>query len=1099
MNKDHARVQIQQLVDKYADILNRGKKSQFSEADVGSKFILPLLSALGWDTRNIDEVKEQRRTLTGPVDYSLNVGKRPKLLVELKKFDEHLDGKRVTRGRTETFPEQAIRYAWHLKVDWVVLTNFEEIRLYYSHVNRPAEGLVFSLEFDQYTEDDAFEKIWLLSRESAVVGRLDTLEKRRTRNPIDEKVLDDLFEARRTLLNSIVAGNEGLSQEELRESVQKILDRIIVIRVAEDKGIIGADSIWKELDSWKSRGLPTPFMRSLKTLFRDFDEIYNSRLFEKHRCEDLKIDNKALERVIGIFYDINFDLISADVLGLIYEDYIGYILEETKKGVDLVKSPEKRKGEGIYYTPTHIVEYIVSNTLGKELEELPPEEVQSIRVLDPACGSGSFLIKAFDFIRDYYEEYNKQQHTSIRNSQKLADYETLVHGVEKRILKDNLHGVDVDPQAAEIAAVNLMLKALKRQEKLPLILGETIKHGNSLVEGITEELTEYFEDPEGKTPFDWSKEFRKIMGAGGFSVVIGNPPYIRNRKLPQEDKAYYKDNYTSAFGQYDIYVLFIQKGIDLLREGGRLGFITSNKFTVAGYGKKIRKLILDKCAIERIIDVSNFSVFRHAATYPFVYVLRRESNEDSRNSNLIEVAGELSQEQFLRGDFELGQVPQKLFLEHPDNIFNIKLTTDRLELIDRIKRDTDPFGTIIQVNEAIHTGNIRHKLVHDSRKNDRCKPLLRGKDCHRYSLGWNGKWVEFDKGLIDKSKHEYATLRDSSLFEQPKLLVREIGPRILATFDDENYYCLNKAYVCHAKDQADLKYILGLLNSELLTFYYDFEFSSLHVRGRHLQYKKNYLDQLPIRAIDDKRARRVSAEIVRLVDEMLVLNRQKTDLLTLFRDLVKKFRQDRHEYERLSTYYDPTKAFLGEGYTVDIVKTQEHVDYKAEGRVRDVSVEEDGESLLIRVLLENEDRWKPLISLHITDPSMRTFFQLALRSWIDQKSKRRFWSKKTIFEVTENLRVPRNSANVEHDADNIRKMMALLQSEYSRLVAAKFESSAVKEPDLAKIDARMAVVDSKIDEKVYELYGLEAEDIAEIRKYLSERITAEPEEQIELT
>jgi len=482
-----AREKIRELVDRYNQLVKEGKTLKFSEADVGSKFILPFIEALGWDIKNIDEVREQRRTLTGPADYSLNVKGLPKLVVEIKRFDESLDTVRTIRGRGESYAEQAIRYAWHMKADWVVLSNFAETRLYYSHVIKPRDGIVFEFKHNEYLEK--IEKLWILSKESVVSGILDTYEKRRMRSEIDEQILGDLFACRKILVDSISKNNQQLGKEEIRESVQKILDRILVIRVTEDRGIIGSDSLWKELDSWKTRGLPTPFMRSLKSLFRDFDDVYNSKLFEKHACEDLKLDNDALEQVISTLYNYNFDLISADVLGAIYEDYIGHILKEAEKRIDIVTDYGTRKEAGIYYTPTHVVEYIVRNALLPFLKDKKPEEVSQLKVLDPACGSGSFLIKAFDALKEYYESYNKNQRKKGAGAPTdLTSFAALIPNVEKRILAENIFGVDLDPQAAEIAAVNLMLKALRKGERLPLILGDNIKCGNSLISGTEEEL-----------------------------------------------------------------------------------------------------------------------------------------------------------------------------------------------------------------------------------------------------------------------------------------------------------------------------------------------------------------------------------------------------------------------------------------------------------------------------------------------------------------------------------------------------------------------------------------------------------------------------------
>jgi len=437
-SKETAKLQIQKLVERYRQVLSYGRSGDYSEADVGSKFILPLLEALGWDINNIDEVKEQNRTLVGPVDYSLNLQRRPKVLLELKKLSESLDGKRTVRGKEQTYPQQAIDYAWHMKLDWVILTNFREIRLYYSQVIRPNEGLVFSIICDKFWQEH--ERLWILSKDSVSGGNLDSYEKRRTRKNIDEQVLQDLLLCRRGLTESIRSNHPDLSIDTLRESVQMILDRVLVIRVAEDRNIIGFDSLREQQESWQRRGLPTPLMRSFKTLFRDFDEIYDTKLFESHQCEDLKIDNEIIKQVVKRLYHYNFHLISADVLGAIYEDYIGHVLEEKGAEVDIVSMLEERRKAGIYYTAPSLVEYIVRTCLSQKIVGCrTTDEVSKIKVLDPAVGSGSFLIKAFDVFKEWFNEYTIKSSAHVINSDLFRNSIGLdLLDVGKRILTDNL-------------------------------------------------------------------------------------------------------------------------------------------------------------------------------------------------------------------------------------------------------------------------------------------------------------------------------------------------------------------------------------------------------------------------------------------------------------------------------------------------------------------------------------------------------------------------------------------------------------------------------------------------------------------------------------
>lgn len=597
MDKETAKRKLKELVGRFSQIQSSGIEGTFSEADVSSKFILPLLDILGWNISNINEVKEQRRTLSGPADYTLAINKKLRLVVELKKFTELLDGHRIVRGRKETFPEQATRYAWHLKVEWVVLTNFKEIRLYNSYYKNPTDGLRLQIRYTHFYSD--FDKLWLLSRQSVESGELDKIERKAERKNIDEAVLEGLLEIRRLLSESIRVNNPSLTLQSIRENVQKIMDRLIVVRVAEDRGIIGFESLHKELDSWKNRGLPTPFMRSLKIIFRDFDDIYNTKLFELHSCEDLSIDNNVLEAIFDILYQYNFDLISSDVLGAIYEDYLGHVLEEKTSGeVQIIESSKARKKKGIYYTPTHLVEYIVRATLGKLLDGCnSPEDVSRIKVLDPACGSGSFLIKAFDIFKEWYDKYNKEL---TRKSINLEAHFHVVGDVNRKILTENLFGVDIDPHAAEIASVNLMLKALERGQKLPQIMGQNIRIGNSLVNGMEEGFDELSDEArQGLRPFRWDESFPQVNAALGFDVVIGNPPYYKVRK---NNPIRISPSFNAIkTGPVNAAMMFIDRAISLTKSRGYVGLVLPKMLTYTKGWKGSRREIFD-IEVRSVID-----------------------------------------------------------------------------------------------------------------------------------------------------------------------------------------------------------------------------------------------------------------------------------------------------------------------------------------------------------------------------------------------------------------------------------------------------------------------------------------------------------------
>jgi len=534
MLRDLARERVRQLVESYDYVVRLGKKAEYSEADVGSKFILPFLSALGWDITKIEDVKEQRRTLTGVADYSLlNVGGTSKIFLELKKFEEDLDSSRRVGGKVKSFPQMAIDYAWQSRADWAVLTNFEETRLYYSRVKKPEEGLIFKLKYDGYLAN--FDKLWLLSKESVLSGLLDTYEKRRLRREVDEELLKDLVYCRKLLVSNVRKNNPQLSKDEINEATQKILDRLMFIRSCEDRLIISAESLWTQFSVWQKIAIDKTvrtFMMDLKNIFRDFDAVYNGKLFAPHLCEDLRVDNEVLETVLILLYNYNFDLIPVNVLGNAYELYIGTIIKE-KEGtlkedeLTLVEDPSVRKKHGIYYTPEYVVDYIVRNTLGELLKNCKTvDEVSKIKVLDPACGSGSFLIKAFDVIKEWYDNYNRRNQLSATPNTLDAHFHA-VPNVEEKILTDNLYGVDFDPQAVEITIMNLSLKAVKTKQKLPY-MGDHIVCGNSLISGTGEALKEYFDVPDEKKPLNWSSTFPEAFKQDGFDVIIGNLPTLNH-------------------------------------------------------------------------------------------------------------------------------------------------------------------------------------------------------------------------------------------------------------------------------------------------------------------------------------------------------------------------------------------------------------------------------------------------------------------------------------------------------------------------------------------------------------------------------------------
>jgi len=1129
---------IQSLIEDYEAVIAKGNKDSYNEERVKIAFVVPLLEALGWNPRT-DSVLPEQATLTGRADFGLRINGRTKVFVEMKSFAKSLDGHDTVKGRPRLYSEQAIQYAWGMKADWAALTNFEEIRLYDSHVKKPAEGLVWKkpLRFTEYVS--RFDELWLLSKRSVSSGMLDSFKVKARRPPVDEAFLDDLADCRQLLARNIKERNRALSDEQLNESVQKILDRLIFIKNCEDRLIIPAESLWKRFKAWQETAIDidvVTFMMDLKNLFRYFDQVYNGKLFEKHICEDLRISNDALEQIINILYGdsqhlgYNFSVIPIDVLGQAYELYIGSIIKEKQglaSALEIIKEPKKRKKYGIYYTPEAVVSFIIRKTVGKFLEGCnEPKDVSSIRIVDPACGSGSFLIENVDVIRDWYKAFDDR--TSQNALPRKLDGTLVAHlresKAEETILTENLFGVDLDPQAVEITILNLSLKAVAPKKKLPY-MGDHVKCGNSIVSSSSSNWQEYFTYPDAMRAFDWNKEFVEIIKEGGFKVVVGNPPYVTMEKLP-EYQNYCKVHYPEVYsGKNDFHYYFLTKGIQLLCDKGLLGFITSRYFIEAKYAKKLRKYILENSCVKAIIDFGNFQVFDGVNVLTSIIILQKNASAEERQSNIIDIVT-VKQAKANIADLMVdidAHIGEDNYSDDQISCFTIgqsELSEDSWELDDeqtkKIKSQMSissfKLGDLCEIEQSQKSGLNEAFIVSSSYAKEKhleeelLRKVIKNSDVLKYYIDWKHKFLIYttDRTEIDnypntkkhlekyKEKLEsraeeekglYAWFRlqrprRQNLYEAPeKIIVPFLSTENRFALDKSKFYGTADTYAIVPKEDCplDARYIVALLNSKLLEFYH--KKASKLKRGEYYEYIVESLSKLPIKKIDlgNEESKDRYDRLINLTENIMTLKKKCYDTLHLFNRILRNVQTSKTEVcSFLEGYYSS-----GSQYSMDLSLSEKLVDDSVIGEITDISVEEENHSLVFsaKYIVKDEEKknevTQRLIKIHFESESMRQFFYYGTKVFLMKNYKKRNWGEGPVIEtVLGAIRIPKFATNIEINKEKILSFME------------EFKKASLSGFSLTMSEFEVSKFQENIDSIVVELYGLDKEQNNYVNSYI---------------
>lgn len=639
-SKEDARQRIANLVERFTRNERELLNPTYNETQARTEYITPFLEALGWDVHNREglplafrEVIEEasievggERSAKRP-DYELRLARQRKLFVEAKKPSVRID-----RDSSPAF--QTRRYGYSASLPISIVTNFHQLAIYdcfqpplETDEARVARRTLFRCQ----DYEDRFDELWdALSREAVYSGSFDRQFKvettRRGAEQFDDYFLRQVRKWRRLLADDIYANNPALTADELTYSVQLFLLRIVFLRICEDREI-------EKYETLKNIDRSGAFDR-LMSILRRADDFYDSGLFALLDDERLgiRISDSTLKNIVQeLYYPLSpytFSVVRTEVLGEIYEQFLGEEITVDDGAVDIVMRPEVRESGGVVPTPTFIADWIVERTVGPAISGESPESLRGFTVADICCGSGIFLLSAYEFILNHYLKWYLDDgpfnHSGRRIYESAAGQWRLTFGEKRRILLEHLRGVDIDPNAVDVTVFSLLLKltegeneaALKefvrtqKQAALPDLCG-VVRCGNSLVSiGEWQAACGPMPIPARKkiNPFTWADEFPTETNGGGFSVIIGNPPYVRIQNMVEyspEEMRYYQQRAapyrTAQQDNFDKYALFIERSLSLVRPDGRIGVIVPHKFMSNRGGCTLRTLLTERSILERVV------------------------------------------------------------------------------------------------------------------------------------------------------------------------------------------------------------------------------------------------------------------------------------------------------------------------------------------------------------------------------------------------------------------------------------------------------------------------------------------------------------------
>lgn len=885
--KEEAYNEIAQLVERFIEQYDSYKKADYNETLTRRDFIDPFFKALGWDIDNKNGYAEAYREVihedrvkigkaTKAPDYSFRlVGGKRLFFVEAKKPSVAV--------KDEIQPAyQVRRYGWSAKLPVSIITDFEEFSIYDCTkkpmpTDKASVARIKYLTFKDYLKE--FDFLWdTFSKERVLKGSFDkfiqgNLNKKGTAT-VDKEFLQSLDSWRTYLATSISWNNKQLDEDEINFVVQQTIDRIIFLRIAEDRSVEPYGTLKEAIKQGE-------FYQNLYRQFEQADEKYNSGLFDFKKdkiSKSLTIENKVLKTIINELYypesPYEFSVLSVEILGSAYEQFLGKVIRIDKAHrAKIEEKPEVRKAGGVYYTPQYVVDYIVKNTVGKLTENKTPKEISKIKIVDPACGSGSFLIGAYQFLLDWHKNYYTDNGKISRGGKDnpLTPEGNLTTAEKKRILLNNIFGVDIDVNAVEVTKLSLLLKCMEGEtqasinhqlkifhERVLPTLDYNIKSGNSLVQNsyLQNEFDFGEIDFRKVKPFEWHTEFKDVFNQGGFDAVIGNPPYSAKQS---SDNKYLTSFYKTVEYKCDLFAFFIERGLHILKEQGYLGFIIPVSWMTNLYFKKLREhLIVSKSLLE--INMIDGLVFDSANIDTNIITLHKNSVKNKKVKWINSTAGTLNTKSIARDYSQFTKEEGYSISAESDSVW--------YSLKKKIDSCSEELGKVSKISLGMKLRSNNEFVVTEKSKSNP-DVIVFGKDIAKYQPVVQSHFFNFSKAVIvGGTKNPLIQQAKTKIFIQA---IRNLSltERIVATLDNNSCYFVGTVNSVILNDSTyDYKYILGLLNSKLHNTYFKKRFTTISLTA-------SFLGVLPVAKLSSESKKQKANDISKLVDELLKLNDEK--------------------------------------------------------------------------------------------------------------------------------------------------------------------------------------------------------------------------------